>query len=136
MLEAVAFGTFLRDVESHVDTEYALLTPFSGGAGGFGGGGGGGGGGEGFAGFGDGSAGPPGLDLGLRLVVGGLDAERQRDLEQALLKQMEMQKKLHEQLEVRAREPGAPWRLFCWATRSPALRAHVDSTGLLLPSDC
>jgi len=74
-------------------------------------GGGGGGGGDGFAGFGDGGAGAPGLDLGLRLVVGGLDAERQRDLEQALLKQMEMQKQLHEQLEVRARAaPGAPWR--------------------------
>lgn len=27
VLEAVAFGTFLRDVETHVDTEYALLTP-------------------------------------------------------------------------------------------------------------
>eukprot|EP00240_Pyramimonas_obovata_P002074 CAMPEP_0118922570 /NCGR_PEP_ID=MMETSP1169-20130426/1450_1 /TAXON_ID=36882 /ORGANISM="Pyramimonas obovata, Strain CCMP722" /LENGTH=445 /DNA_ID=CAMNT_0006863465 /DNA_START=140 /DNA_END=1477 /DNA_ORIENTATION=+ len=27
ILEAVAFGSFLRDVETHVDTEYALLTP-------------------------------------------------------------------------------------------------------------
>ena len=27
MLEAVAFGTFLRDVETFVDNEYALLTP-------------------------------------------------------------------------------------------------------------
>ena len=27
VLEAVAFGTFLRDVETYVDTEYALLTP-------------------------------------------------------------------------------------------------------------
>lgn len=27
VLEAVAFGTFLRDVETHVDTDYALLTP-------------------------------------------------------------------------------------------------------------
>jgi hypothetical protein len=27
VLEAVAFGTFLRDVESHVSTEYGLLTP-------------------------------------------------------------------------------------------------------------
>ena len=29
VLEAVAFGTFLRDVESHVDNDYALLTPAS-----------------------------------------------------------------------------------------------------------
>lgn len=27
VLEAVAFGTFLRDVESYVDGEYQLLTP-------------------------------------------------------------------------------------------------------------
>ena len=27
VLEAVAFGTFLRDVESYVDNEYQLLTP-------------------------------------------------------------------------------------------------------------
>ena len=27
VLEAVAFGTFLRDVESYVDTSYGLLTP-------------------------------------------------------------------------------------------------------------
>ena len=27
VLEAVAFGTFLRDVETFVETEYALLTP-------------------------------------------------------------------------------------------------------------
>jgi hypothetical protein len=27
VLEAVAFGTFLRDVETWVDGEYALLTP-------------------------------------------------------------------------------------------------------------
>jgi hypothetical protein len=27
VLEAVAFGTFLRDVESHVSTDYGLLTP-------------------------------------------------------------------------------------------------------------
>lgn len=27
ILEAVAYGCFLRDVESWVDTEYALLTP-------------------------------------------------------------------------------------------------------------
>ena len=27
VLEAVAFGTFLRDVETHVDTSYGLLTP-------------------------------------------------------------------------------------------------------------
>jgi hypothetical protein len=27
VLEAVAFGTFLRDIECHVETEYALLTP-------------------------------------------------------------------------------------------------------------
>lgn len=26
VLEAVAFGTFLRDVETHVDNEYNLLT--------------------------------------------------------------------------------------------------------------
>ena len=25
--QALAFGSFLRDVETHVDTEYALLTP-------------------------------------------------------------------------------------------------------------
>lgn len=29
VLEAVAYGCFLRDVESWVDTEYALLTPVS-----------------------------------------------------------------------------------------------------------
>ena len=29
VLEAIAFGTFLRDVEATVDTEYALLTPVS-----------------------------------------------------------------------------------------------------------
>lgn len=53
VLEAIAFGSFLRDVETYVDTEYQLLTPSSsasggmGGAmgGGMGGGGGGGGGG-------------------------------------------------------------------------------------------
>lgn len=27
VLEAIAFGTFLRDVESYVDGEYQLLTP-------------------------------------------------------------------------------------------------------------
>jgi hypothetical protein len=27
VLEAVAFGSFLRDVEGHVQTEYGLLTP-------------------------------------------------------------------------------------------------------------
>lgn len=27
VLEAIAFGTFLRDVESYVDQEYQLLTP-------------------------------------------------------------------------------------------------------------
>ena len=27
VLEAVAFGTFLRDVESWIQTEYTLLTP-------------------------------------------------------------------------------------------------------------
>lgn len=27
VLEAVAYGTFLRDVETHVDTEYHLITP-------------------------------------------------------------------------------------------------------------
>lgn len=64
VLEAVAFGTFLRDVESHVDTEYALLTPFSGGGPGFGGGGsggsdgGGGGGGGGRGRGGGGGRGP------------------------------------------------------------------------------
>lgn len=46
VLEAVAFGTFLRDVESYVDTEYALLTP----AGSTSRGGDGGSGGSGFAG--------------------------------------------------------------------------------------
>jgi len=50
VLEAVAFGTFLRDVESWVDTEYQLLTPLPppklppGGMGGLGGPGAGGGG--------------------------------------------------------------------------------------------
>ncbi|KAF5828398.1 hypothetical protein DUNSADRAFT_17668 [Dunaliella salina] len=50
VLEAVAFGTFLRDVESWVDTEYQLLTPLPppklppGGMGGLGGPGVGGGG--------------------------------------------------------------------------------------------
>lgn len=29
VLEAVAYGTFLRDVESFVDTEYHLITPTS-----------------------------------------------------------------------------------------------------------
>lgn len=29
VLEAIAFGTFLRDVESYVDGEYQLLTPTS-----------------------------------------------------------------------------------------------------------
>lgn len=29
VLEAIAFGTFLRDVETWVDTDYALLTPAS-----------------------------------------------------------------------------------------------------------
>ena len=63
VLEAIAFGSFLRDVETHVDAEYQLLTPISsfggsgpgfdgpagpgsdsgGGSGGGGGGGGGGG---------------------------------------------------------------------------------------------
>ena len=37
VLEAVAFGTFLRDVEAHVDSEYALLTPASSGGKGNGG---------------------------------------------------------------------------------------------------
>ncbi len=41
VLEAVAFGTFLRDVETFVETEYALLTPPNPKAD-FGGGGGGG----------------------------------------------------------------------------------------------
>ncbi len=43
VLEAVAFGTFLRDVETFVDNEYALLTPPGSPPGGGGGGGGGGG---------------------------------------------------------------------------------------------
>ena len=29
VLEAIAFGAFLRDVETHVDMEYRLLTPVS-----------------------------------------------------------------------------------------------------------
>ena len=41
VLEAVAFGTFLRDVETHVDTDYALLTPAPSIGGGSEGGGGG-----------------------------------------------------------------------------------------------
>ncbi|CAL5219382.1 g1204 [Coccomyxa viridis] len=43
VLEAIAFGTFLRDVETFVETEYALLTPPKP-SGDFGAGGGGGGG--------------------------------------------------------------------------------------------
>lgn len=48
VLEAVAFGTFLRDVEEHVGDEYSLLTParvppYGRGDGGGGGGRGGGG---------------------------------------------------------------------------------------------
>lgn len=39
VLEAIAFGTFLRDVENYVDNEYQLLTPVL--AAGKGGGGGG-----------------------------------------------------------------------------------------------
>lgn len=40
VLEAIAFGTFLRDVESYVDSEYQLLTPvLPAGRGGRGGGG-------------------------------------------------------------------------------------------------
>ena len=53
VLEAIAFGAFLRDVETHVDLEYRLLTPVSsagggpfGGRDGNGGGGGSGGGGN------------------------------------------------------------------------------------------
>ena len=51
VLEAVAFGTFLRDVEEHVGDEYSLLTParvppYGRGDGGNGGGGRGGGGGR------------------------------------------------------------------------------------------
>ena len=42
VLEAIAFGTFLRDVETFVETEYALLTPPKP-SGDFGAGGGGGG---------------------------------------------------------------------------------------------
>lgn len=34
VLEAVAFGTFLRDVEGYVDSEYQLLTPVSSASGG------------------------------------------------------------------------------------------------------
>ena len=29
VLEAIAFGAFLRDVETYVDSEYQLLTPIS-----------------------------------------------------------------------------------------------------------
>ena len=43
VLEAVAFGTFLRDVETFVDSEYALLTPAPTAGGGSSDGGGGGG---------------------------------------------------------------------------------------------
>lgn len=40
VLEAIAFGTFLRDVETYVDDEYQLLTPLlPSGRGGRGGGG-------------------------------------------------------------------------------------------------
>ena len=42
VLEAVAFGTFLRDVESRVDNDYALLTPAASGPRADGGSGGGG----------------------------------------------------------------------------------------------
>ena len=39
VLEAIAFGAFLRDVETYVDTDYhGLLTANSSGSGGFGGG--------------------------------------------------------------------------------------------------
>lgn len=34
VLEAIAFGSFLRDVETYVDTEYQLLTPSSSASGG------------------------------------------------------------------------------------------------------
>ena len=34
VLEAVAYGCFLRDVEGWVDSEYGLLTPVGGGGGG------------------------------------------------------------------------------------------------------
>ena len=27
VLEAIAFGSFLRDIETHIDSEYRLLTP-------------------------------------------------------------------------------------------------------------
>jgi hypothetical protein len=37
VLEAIAFGSFLRDVETYVDQEYQLLTPGSSGGGGLGG---------------------------------------------------------------------------------------------------
>jgi hypothetical protein len=37
VLEAIAFGSFLRDVETYVDSEYQLLTPGSSGGGGLGG---------------------------------------------------------------------------------------------------
>lgn len=52
------------------------------------------------------------------------DAARQTCLEEALLQQMEMQKRLHEQLEVRrptirrpahACTPGGAWRTYVWA---------------------
>ena len=42
VLEAIAFGTFLRDVEAYVEGEFALLTPKSSASGPDGGGGGGG----------------------------------------------------------------------------------------------
>lgn len=29
VLEAIAFGSFLRDIETHIDSEYRLLTPGS-----------------------------------------------------------------------------------------------------------
>ena len=85
----------LPDASGAAPADFRDVTALGGGAAGSSGGGAGGGGGA--------------LDtvgLGLRAVVGGLDPERQRDLSQALVKQMEMQKKLHEQLEVRPQAPG------------------------------
>ena len=57
VLEAVAYGAFLRDVENHVDSEYGLLTPAPSSPGGGGGMGFGGGGGDGDRGGGGGGGG-------------------------------------------------------------------------------
>ena len=50
------------------------------------------------------------------------DVERQAKLEQALLQQLDMQKKLHEQLEVR--QPTTAWLSCCCSTALGPLSSH------------